>query len=169
MGRFGNARTRPNEAPLPDPVGFLLTWTTYGTWLPGDERGWVWKGKELQVEDLDLKAVARDRLTEPPCTLDDEQRHLVEKTITDHCTIRQWHLHVVNCRTNHVHVVVSANRDPKEIRDQFKAWCTRKLKALQRTRGQPVRENWWTERGSQRYLGDDESLAAAIRYVLEGQ
>jgi hypothetical protein len=24
-----------------DPIGYFLTWVTYGTWLPGDARGWV--------------------------------------------------------------------------------------------------------------------------------
>jgi len=24
---------------MPDPLAFFLTWTTYGTWLPGDPRG----------------------------------------------------------------------------------------------------------------------------------
>jgi len=169
MGGFGNARTRPTEPPMPDPVGFLLTWTTYGTWLPGDERGWVWKGHGFQQPDAILRQTAAERMTEPACTLDDEQRALVEKTIQDHCRIRKWHLHVVNCRTNHVHVVVSAPCDPKTIRDQLKAWCTRKLKELQRSRRERVRENWWTEGGSRRYLGDDESLEAAIRYVRDGQ
>ena len=23
-----------------EPLAYFLTWTTYGTWLPGDERGW---------------------------------------------------------------------------------------------------------------------------------
>jgi hypothetical protein len=79
-----------------------------------------------------------------------------------------WTLHAVNCRTNHVHVVVSAQRKPEDIRDQFKAWCTRKLKESQRDRGGPRREDWWTERGSIRCPGDDESLAA-VQYVTEGQ
>ena len=26
---------------MEDPIGFFLTWVTYGTWLPGDSRGWV--------------------------------------------------------------------------------------------------------------------------------
>ena len=34
---------------------------------------------------------------------------------------------------------------------------------------QSAREKWWTERGSQRYLGDEESLEAAVKYVLECQ
>jgi hypothetical protein len=24
-----------------DPIGYFLTWVTYGTWLPGDTRGWI--------------------------------------------------------------------------------------------------------------------------------
>ena len=27
------------------PLAYFLTWTTYGTWLPGDERGWIEAGK----------------------------------------------------------------------------------------------------------------------------
>ncbi len=32
-----------------------------------------------------------------------------------------------------------------------------------------IRQNWWTQRGSKRQLYNQESLEAAIRYVLEGQ
>ncbi|MEN6451727.1 MAG: hypothetical protein ABFC96_14645 [Thermoguttaceae bacterium] len=154
---------------MPDPLGFLLTWTTYGSWLPGDDRGWVWKGKGIQEPDRIKKAASQKRMTEPTCTLDNEQRTVVEKTVRDHCTLRGWRLHAVACRTQHVHVVVSADRKPEDMRDQLKAWCTRNLKSLQHSRGAELRENWWTERGSQRYLGDEESLEAAIHYVLECQ
>ena len=29
---------------MPAPLAYLITWTTYGTWLPGDQRGWVEDG-----------------------------------------------------------------------------------------------------------------------------
>ena len=96
----------------------------------------------------------------------------MENTITDHCRIRGWQLHIVNCRTNHVHAVVTVDRDPDEAREQFKAWCTRHLKGLERTRGRPestMRKKWWTERGSKRRLWDEPSLEAAIQYVRDGQ
>jgi hypothetical protein len=32
-----------------------------------------------------------------------------------------------------------------------------------------VRVNWWTERGSERWLNDEASLAEAIRYVRDCQ
>src|SRR3990172_7200949 len=102
VGGFGNRRTRPHEPPMPDPLAFFLTWTTYGTWLPGDERGWVWKGKGLQPGDTAKKRAAERRMNETACTLDGEQRVLVENTITDHCALRGWQLHAVNCRTQHV-------------------------------------------------------------------
>jgi hypothetical protein len=166
---FGNARTRPNEAPVPDPLAYFLTWTTYGTWLPGDERGWVWRGKGFQMPEPDKERAARNRMTEPPCALDEKQRRLVEKAITDHCRIRGWKLYALTCRAKHMHVVVAADRKPEDVRDQFKAWCTRKLKEFEQSRNGVQREKWWTERGSQRYIGDEESLEAVIRYVMELQ
>lgn len=163
---------RPCEPPLPDPLAFFLTWTTYGTWLPGDERGWVKQGAGFQRPDPERKFQAELCMTEEACILAPDQRRVVEETIAEHCRIRGWKLHAVNCRTMHVHVVVTADRDPEVVRDQFKAWCTRKLKALQQSHSsfkQRLRRKWWTERGSERYLNDEESLEAAIHYVLEAQ
>ena len=108
-------------------------------------------------------------MTESVCMLDDSQREIVENTIADHCRIRKWELHAVNCRTNHVHVIVSAELAPEGIRDQFKAWCTRKLKAHSRERREKLRKNWWTEGGSRIFIGDRESIELVIRYVLECQ
>ena len=171
MNEFRTVTNRPNEPPMPEPLAYFLTWTTYGTWLPGDERGWVRCGKGFHLPDPVVKSTAEFRMTESACALDARQRELVEKTISDHCDIRGWRLHAVKCRTNHVHVVVTADRKPEDVRDQFKAWCTRKLKELQRSLrpNDAVREKLWTERGSRRYIGDEESLEAVIAYVLDGQ
>jgi hypothetical protein len=139
------------------------------TWLPGDDRGWVKRKRGFQLPDPDRKVKANGRMKETECHLDLEQRALVERMITEHCTIRRWHLFVVNCRSNHVHVVVARNSHPEEMRDQFKAWCTRELNALQGARNKHVRKNWWTERGSERYINDDESLERTIQYVRDGQ
>ena len=110
--------------------------------------------------------------------LDGEQRDVVERQIAETCKIRNWELHAVNCRSNHAHVVVTAAQAPKIVRNQLKAWCTRRLKELEAVRhdaqGREVdattlRENWWAERGSQRFINDSESLEAAILYVRDGQ
>jgi REP element-mobilizing transposase RayT len=105
--------------------------------------------------------------------LSEEERKLVEETIKQHCEIRRWHLHAVNCRTNHVHVVVTAPVSPATVMEQFKAWATRKLKERQRTLQRlpedQVRKSWWTEDGSKRYLNNLASLEKAILYVEDGQ
>ena len=155
-----------------EPLAYFLTWTTYGTWLPGDERGWVAKVGQLREPSAVRAADAQRRLTDTPLELDAAQRMIVEATIRRHCEIRGWHLHAVTCRTNHVHVVVTGRVDPEIIMDQFKAWCTRKLKQHEATRAsgsERLRENWWTQRGSKRYINDDVGLEGAVRYVLEGQ
>jgi REP element-mobilizing transposase RayT len=173
-----SSRGRLNEPPLPEPLAYFLTWPTYGTWLPGDERGWVEYRSGWHLPDPIRKLEAAARMTEEALTLDSEQRQVVEQTIAQHCRVRGWKLHVVNCRTNHLHVVVTADRPPKQVRVQFKAWCSRRLKELQtKRRGcthpeevvAHVREHWWAERGSDRFLNDEESLEAAIVYVRDGQ
>jgi hypothetical protein len=166
-----------NEGPLPEPLAYFLTWATYGTWLPGDERGWVEYRKGWQEADEVVERIAGLAMNEEGCVLDQEQRALVERTVREHCAIRRWTLHAVNCRTTHLHVVVTANRHPDEVREQLKAWCTRRLKELEVERAKTpslarrvsIREQWWAERGSKRYINDPDSLEAAIVYVRDGQ
>ncbi|MBI1915044.1 MAG: hypothetical protein HYS12_09955 [Planctomycetes bacterium] len=129
-------------------------------------------------------------MTEDACRLDNEQRDLVERQVGETCKFRGWILHAVNCRSNHLHVVVTASSAPKIVRNQLKAWCTRRLKELEASRQQArarrldtptrsvsdgptsdaaIRENWWAERGSQRFINDEASLEATILYVRDGQ
>ena len=172
------AGTRSNEPPMPEPLAYFLTWSTYGTWLPGDERGWIERGKGWQLPDPIRKLEAGARMSEDACRLDGEQRDVVERQVAETCKIRGWELHAVNCRSNHLHVVVAASQAPKIVRSQLEAWCTRRLKELeadrQLTEGRmmdhaTIRENWWAERGSQRFINDEESLEAANLYVRDGQ
>ena len=126
-----------------DPLAYLLTWTIYGTWLPGDDRGWIEKQADLRQPDLERQRQAVMLMKELPLTLADDQREIVQSVIRRHCEIRKWQLHAVNCRTNHVHAVITADRHPDDIMDQLKAWCTRRLKEHQREKlpSDPERQN----------------------------
>ncbi len=151
-------------------IAFFSTWTTYGSWLPGDQRGWYQPGRGLREPDAMRRLEAALLMTESALTLDLEQRQTVERTIAEHCAIRKWLLHAVNCRSNHVHVVVTAPDRRLELpREQFKAWCTRRLKEREQARAAILRDNWWTERGWDEYVDDEEALADVIAYVLGGQ
>ena len=149
-----------------EPLAYFITWTSYGTWLHGDERGWNQWGEGRVDEANTLRSeMAKAAMKETAFALSPKARQLVEETITRHCEVRNWKLHTCNARTNHVHVVVSAlGYDGGAVRDQFKAWCTRLLKTLV-----PDRSRFWAEGGSCRCINNDEELEAAIRYVSEAQ
>ena len=159
---------------MTDPLAYHLTWTTYGTWLHGDKRGSVKDGVyEIQQPDSEREELASELMTEPAVVLSDKQRAIVENTIRDHCKIRGWTIHALNVRSNHVHLVITADRRPEEVMSQLKAWTSRKLSDHEgleyKTGNKAGRRKWWTEHGSTKYINDDAYLENAIRYVDEQQ
>jgi hypothetical protein len=64
------ALARENEPPMPEPLAYFFTWSTYGTWLPGDERGWVEYRHGWQLPDVVRKLEAEARMTEDACRFD---------------------------------------------------------------------------------------------------
>ena len=153
---------------------YHLIWTTYGTWLPGDERGWMRKREPaVQPPDPELLRTCREAMREDIVLLDNEQRQIVADTIAAHCRIRGWELLALAVKANHVHVVVEADRDGDDVRDQFKAWCSRRLSdragltaAQTKTGG---RRRWFTEGAYVRRIEGDEYLREAITYVEDQQ
>ena len=154
------------------PLAYLLTWTTYGTWLPGDQRGWVKKGSAVvQAPDPNVHEIARRLMTQKAVVLSQEQRDLVDSVIVKHCEIRKWILHARNVRTNHIHVVVSAALDGAEIRSQLKAWSSRRLSEQAGASNDDVNgpRRWWTEKGDIKWIDHEDHLHNAIRYVNDLQ
>ena len=162
---------RDHEPPMAEPIAYFITCATYGTWLPGDERGWVEYRQGWKMPDPLQKLEAAAKMTEDACWLDAEQRAAVNEQVAETCRHRGWTLHAVNCRTNHFHVVLTAPVKPETVRSQLKAWCTRKLKSLAAAKNpqELIRDNWWAERGSQRFINDEAGLEAAVFYVHDYQ
>jgi hypothetical protein len=149
----------------PDPLAFFLTWTTYGSWLPGDGRGWVDDRGEIRAPNSRLAHSAAGLLRSPPVTLTPVERETVVRAIHAQCRHRGWILHVADCRTAHVHAVVSAaDRAPETVLQHLKAWCSRQLsRAAQEPR------TWWTKGGSVRRVYDMRGLESVVAYVAECQ
>lgn len=148
------------------PLAYFLTWTTYGTWLHGDPRGSVKSGKPgIQPPDMKSEELAVLSMKGSEVVLTPQQRVLVDSTIRRHCEIRNWTLHAVNVRSNHVHAVISAPVPPETVLAQLKAWCSRKLGEDRVS----LRRRWWTEHGSTKWINDEHHLRAAIQYVMDYQ
>lgn len=149
------------------PVGYLVTFRCYGTWLHGDERGSfdryhrVYGTRGLPASAL-RQQHDRELLKQPPVKFGFRQRQIVASAIRETCSIRKWQLWTVNVRTNHVHVVVSATKKPEAVVSALKANATRAMKeaGIWTSELSP-----WSSGGSRKYLWDDKELTDAIAYV----
>lgn len=154
------------------PLAYFLTWTTYGTWLHGDSRGSVddehhARGTDYLAPDRVLERRRGLKLSASPVLLDRRMRELVELAIRTHATLRDWSIHALNVRSNHVHVVLTANsHGPEQVMSQLKSWSTRHLRErCELDHAQRI----WTKMGSTRWINDDASLLAVVDYVLNHQ
>ena len=79
-------------------------------------------------------------------------------------THRKWKLRAVGIMATHIHIVVGVfgDPDPGKVLGDFKSYGSR---VLNKQRGKPRSETWWTERGSTRKLRDELAVLAAIEYV----
>ncbi len=148
-----------------EPLAIFLTWTTYGSWLPGDARGWVDDHGMIRRANKSLARISSSIMREQCVVLTTLQRLTVEESIHEHCRFRGWMLHAVNCRTTHVHTVVSAaERSPDVVLRCLKAWCSRQLSG-----GAGGTRRWWTKGGSMRRLYDTRGIETVVTYVVECQ
>ena len=154
-----------------EPIAYLLTFRTYGTWLAGDERGSVDKyhnvhGTPYAVSSEPRKNIHTDRLKSPPFLLNAKCRELVEEATREVCSYRDWSLIALHVRTNHVHVVAYGVVSPAKMLNDFKSYSTRKL----RENGEwSYDHSPWVDKGSKRNLWNEDHVAAARNYVLNGQ
>jgi REP element-mobilizing transposase RayT len=159
---------------------WLLTWTTYGTWLPGDSRGFVSNirigfGPETRLNIPgtptapsmpELREHVQAALDAPPIFLTQQNADVLFRQFQETADYRGWLLIGAAIMTSHVHIVVGVlgDPDPETILRDFKAYGSR---ALNRKWGKPKSDTWWTESGSKRKLKTDDAVLRGTRYVRD--
>ena len=109
--------------------GAFLTFRTYGSWLPGDERGWVARdGQGLQAPRPHLKAHCSRAMRQPPMIFPSEMRSFIDSVIREYCQRRGWRVIALSVRSNHVHLLLYANRPALTAMAQIKAAVTTSLR-----------------------------------------
>jgi REP element-mobilizing transposase RayT len=169
-------------SPRTEPQTYFLTFTCYGTWLHGDERGSVDRhhntpGTPWLEPDAERERREFELLKHAPVKLGPAQRNAVDDAIVEVCGHRGWRLHALNVRTNHVQVVVTADRDPDRVMNDFKSYATRGMKKkdcvpdawTQPGGNEPDKFKVWTRSGSKRFITTDASFHAAVDYVMNQQ
>ena len=154
-----------------DVLAYFLTFTTYGTWLHGDERLSV--GRRQNVPGTprfnpseEWRRQAQAKMTGSPRIFTAAQRAICTKAIQHLCTRRQWKLRALNVRTNHVHAVVTAPILGERVMADMKAFATKAL----RQQGEVAQDaNVWSHHGSTQLLFDPQAVMDACVYVVEKQ
>ena len=144
---------------------YLLTFSTYGTHLPGDARGSHDRHTGPHAPALRLEDYALSLMREVSFELNDPiDRPLVHHAIAALCAQKGWPLEALHVRTTHVHLIVATDGPPERALQACKAFATRALKSAH-----PDRERFWTRSGNIRRLPRRQALEQAIRDVRAGQ
>jgi REP element-mobilizing transposase RayT len=152
---------------IDQPLGYLISFRAYGTWLHGDKRGSVNRyhnkyGTPRLRPNEGWRKYNEAKLKQPPVRLGSRRRHVVEAAIREICRTRKWCLWATNVRGNHVHSVVSAPCKSERILIALKAKATQKLResGYWRSSLSP-----WAKRGSRIHLWTEKDLNEAVCYV----
>ncbi len=150
------------------PRAFHITFGTYGTRLHGDERCTVDRslnrpGDPIVGRTDDWRRFEAARLKHPPVVLTWEQRRLVEAELPAIAERGGWELYACAAGADHVHALLSTNREPKPVRQWLKRWLG---EALSSRWPRPVGATWWAECGSIKWVWDQQYLENVYAYVL---
>ncbi len=150
---------------------YLITFSCYGSHLHGDESGSVDRNHNVpghRTLEPDAARVSRERnlMDQAPYLLDAPSRGTVLKAIQEVCSYRPWPPLAAHVRTTHVHVIVETQAKPELAMNTFKSYASRRLNEI--SADSPDRKRW-SRHGSTLCLRDRENVAAAIRYVVDGQ
>lgn len=169
-------------------LSWLLTNTTYGTWLPGDPRGSVTSVRERRVGEEPgktrhehdkieqayeaampgLQRAAAAQMKGPPVLLNLAQATALLEQFQETADHRCVTLKAVAIMANHFHIVATpaGDPDPSILLGDFKSYGSR---TLNMKFGRRASGTWWTGRGSKRKLPNKTAIATAINYVLNKQ
>jgi REP element-mobilizing transposase RayT len=140
-------------------VGYMVTWTTYGSWLPGDKRGYVDNGKIL-LGNVKILERNRKRQKSSIVKLNAWEKEIVKQTILAEAEKSEHKIEALVVYSNHIHLLARPHTESiEELVGRYKSMTTRAL--WQRGRKGRI----WTKGYDKRFCFSEEELAARIRYV----
>jgi REP element-mobilizing transposase RayT len=140
-------------------IGFMVTWTTYGTWLQGDKKGYVKNGITLG-ENARLEKTNRQLLKHDKIIIPKNLRKTVENAILKEAEQIGQKIYAIAICSNHVHIVVESTNE--------RFWYS--IGRLKRAATKALREygfvdKVWTKGYDKRYCYSQDELETRIKYV----
>ena len=140
-------------------VGFMAMWTTYGTWLQGDKRGYVKNGITMganaQLEKSNEELLKHDKIMIPKSL-----RKTVENAILKEAEEIGQKVYAIAICSNHVHIVIESTVERCGYSvGRFKRAATKALRKY------GFANRVWTKGHDKRYCYNQNELETRIAYV----
>jgi REP element-mobilizing transposase RayT len=140
-------------------IAYMLTWTTYGTWLQGDRRGWVKNGEIYHLNSV-LENTNRQQMRAKTVTLAKEQKTVVTQAIIDEAKELGQKIFALAVCNNHVHIVLqNINLPIGRVVSHYKHAARLALQE------QGFEGKLWTRGFDKRYCMNSKELDTKIDYV----
>ena len=140
-------------------LGYMLTWTAYGSWLQGDKRKYVKNGQILDPNPS-LESKNKENMKYPKVSLTAAQRKIIEKAIIEESASLNQKIHAIAIRKSHIHLVTDCN-----FISAASAVSHYKNAARLALESNGFVGRLWTKGFSVRYCFDENQLNAVIQYV----
>jgi len=140
-------------------LGYMITWTTYGTWLRGDERGWREDGKIYEGEP-ELKQLDESQMKGEAIRLNSREKAIVKEAIFRKAESRGQKIFAILVWSNHIHAVVGY--DGRSIEETVRIYKNTATAALRKN---GFTGKVWGGGYDKKYCFDEVSLKNRIEYV----
>jgi len=140
-------------------MGFMATWTTYGSWLQGSKKGYVKNGTILpgnpQLEKSNRALLKHDQIN-----ISKSLRIIDKNAILKEAKEIGQKVYAIAVCGNHVHIVVeSISKTCGYSVGRFKKAATEELRKY------GYNDKGWTKGFDKRYCYNQQELEAKIQYV----
>jgi len=140
-------------------LGYMLTWTAYGSWLQGDRRKYVKNGQILDPNPS-LESKNKKNMKYPKVLLTTAQRKIIEKAVIEESAGLNQKIHAITVGKSHIHLVVDCNfMSASSAVSHYK----NAARLVMERNGFVGR--LWTKGFSTRYCFDENQLNKVIQYV----
>jgi hypothetical protein len=144
---------------MAETVGYLITWTTYGSWLQGDKRGYVKKGITYPSKGS-LADSNSQRLSKEAVELTKKHRQIAANAISEKAGQLNQKIYALAVTSKHIHIV--ADYIHKPIGQVVSHYKNAAQVALRKA---GLCGRIWTKGFDKRYCFDEQSLRNRICYV----
>jgi REP element-mobilizing transposase RayT len=140
-------------------IGYTITWTTYGTWLQGDKRGYVKNGTIMPANDK-LKSANQNQQKFQTVKLNSNQKHIVRKAILQEAQKINQKIPAITVCSNHVHIVAKVSSESiEQIVHRYKRLSTFVLRKA------GLDGKVWSTGFDKRFCFTDKDIEQKAKYV----